>query len=191
MRGLALGLLLVALTSATLTNKFCTGLNQVTLPQSDPLAIYSLTNLCLGFVSASTFTLELQGIVRYNQVPYPAVTSTCTGTYLLAAPQTISFVYDLNSTFCTPGNSAFSFCTWGCARFANTYVPFFDDISAPLVMSITPGPDTPSTTWGGLPYDLKLVCNTTSCGSASNLVPPAPLPANASVTVRPRSINIR
>lgn len=181
-----LGLLALALpTRATLTNKFCTGLANINLDQTgDPLALFSLNNLCLEFRTASTFGLELQGKVNYKGITYDAVPSTCVGTYLFAAPQTISFVYDLNATFCTPGNAVFGYCNWGCAKFANTYVPLFDNIDAPLIMSITPGPDTPSVTWGGLPYDLKLVCNTTSCGSASNLVPPAPLPANVSVTVR-------
>ena len=181
-----LGLLALALPArATLTNKFCTGLANINLDQTgDPLALFSLNNLCLEFRTASTFGLDLQGKVNYKGITYDAVPSTCVGTYLFAAPQTISFVYDLNATFCTPGNAVFGYCNWGCAKFANTYVPLFDNIDAPLIMSITPGPDTPSVTWGGLPYDLKLVCNTTSCGSASNLVPPAPLPANVSVTVR-------
>jgi hypothetical protein len=185
--GALVALLLIALpvARATLTNKFCTGLANINLDQTgDPLALFSLNNLCLEFRTASTFGLELQGKVNYKGITYDAVPSTCVGTYLFAAPQTISFVYDLNTTFCTPGNAVFGYCNWGCANFANTYVPFFDNIDAPLIMSITPGPDTPSVTWGGLPYDLKLVCNTTSCGSASNLVPPAPLPANVSVTVR-------
>jgi hypothetical protein len=189
----ALGVLLAAVlllaaplaTHATLTNKFCTALANVNFDQdSDPPALFSLNNLCLEFRNATTFALELQGLVNYKGITYTAVTSTCVGNYFFAAPQTISFTYNLNSTICTPVSSLFGYCNWGCAKFADTYVPLFDDINAPMMMAITPGPDTPGVTWGGLPYDLTLTCNTTSCGSASNLVPPAPLQQNASFTVQ-------
>lgn len=176
------------LASATLSNSFCASLNNVTLP-GDPFidASMVLSSVCTTYTNATNFALSLSGFAQYKGVYYSAATATCQGFYGFAQPQLITFAYDLSANnYCSQPSIPFGFCSWACAAFAGTYIPFFDNMAAPMIMEITPGPPTgtPIYNWGNLPYNLKLACNNTGCGSASNLVPPAPLPPNPSFTVR-------
>lgn len=188
MRALFLFLLCLAVASATLSNSFTAILGNVSIaaPPGSNDVNYFLSSLGLSFINATNFQLALTGTVKTKGYDLEAAPTTCYGSYVFASPDDISFIYDLSpsSVICTQQTTLkFGFCPWGCSKFAGTYVPFFDSIDAPKFMAITPGPDTPGVTWGGLPYNIKLSCNTTSCGSASNLIPPAPLPANSSVQV--------
>lgn len=189
MRALLLGLVLcVALCGATLSNTFSTVLGNVSIasPSSGSSDVYySLTSLGLSFINATNFELALTGAVIAKGYYLPAAPSTCFGYYMFAAPQIISFVYDLSvlSAICRQQTSIqYSLC-YACAFFAGTYIPLFDSIDTPMMMAITPGPDTPGLTWGNLARDIRLSCNSTSCGTANNVVPPAPLPQNGSITV--------
>jgi hypothetical protein len=166
--------------SAELSNSFCTGLANVAIDGSPPqpnINGYTLTSLCLSFYNATSYGLEMHGNVIYKNTYLPASDTTCIGDYLFAQDQRVTFSANLALPTCVaPTGAAFSFC-WACAKFVGTYVPFFDSIDAPTLLTIAPGDSQPQPyLWGGLPDSLLLVCNTTSCGSASDVIPPSPLP---------------
>lgn len=189
MRVLLALLLLASFASATLSNSFCTAVANVTLPNDPfPDATMLLSSVCVTYINSTNFALSLSGWSLYKDIQLSAATSVCQGFYGFAQPQLITFAYDLSTrNYCSqPSSVTFGFCNWACAAFAGTYVPFFDNITTPMIMEITPGPaeGAPVYSWGNLDYNLKLACNNTSCGTASNVVPPAPLPPNPVFNVR-------
>jgi hypothetical protein len=174
--------------SATLSNSFCTDLDNVPIPGFPPepnINGYVLNHFCVVFYNATSFGLQLSGSIISKNVIIPIGDTTCVGEYFFAQGQKITFSEDLAQPVCiSPTGAAYSFC-WACPRFAGTYVPFFDSIAAPMQLTIAPGDSQEQPfLWGGLTYSMNLQCNTTTCGSASNIFPPAPLPQNASFTVR-------
>jgi len=172
--------------SATLSNSFCASLDNLQVPGSpmEPnVNGYTLTSTCLVFYNATTMGLSLKGNVLYKNVYIPATDTICPGNYYFAQGQKITFDNNLKCITATSG-AAFSYC-WACAQFSGTYIPFFNSIATPMNLTIAPDASQPKPyLWGDLPYSLSLNCNSTSCGSASDVIPPAPLPANASYVVR-------
>jgi hypothetical protein len=171
----------VSLVSATLQNSFCTGLSNTTIsgwiPQPNVNA-YTLSNVCLNFYNGTSFGLALNGFVNVKGTWLSVSATTCIGEYFFAQGQKIAFSENLAKSVClTSTGAAYSFC-WACPKFAGTYIPFFDSIDTPKHLSITPDASQPQPyLWGGLPYSMDLICNTTTCGSASGLIPPSPLPS--------------
>lgn len=174
--------LLLGAASAQLQHSFCASLtNPVPLTPSAPSSTYyGLTSLCATFQNSTYALFSLSGYVKDVTYGYYATSAACGATYLFASPDEIV----LASPSCSqvplekPG-----FCSWECNELMGTYVPFFDNVAAPKIFTINPlVTQQAALQWGGLPYPLELVCNTTSCGSASGLVPD--FQQNVTYTVR-------
>lgn len=191
MRALLLLLLLLAASGyAVLSGSFCGALRDVAIssPSSPPTVRFKLAQICLTFVNDSYHKLSLSGLITPpagGDIPSSAI---CTGTYSFAAPQEINFAYDMNTFgFCSSTTSGYSYCNWGCGLFGGTFIPFFDQAAAPTRLSITPQDPlaNPPVNWGNLPFSMALYCNTSSCGSAENLIPNVQsTPSTLNVTVR-------
>jgi hypothetical protein len=174
--------LLLGAASAQLQNSFCASLtNPVPLTPSAPsTTYYGLTSLCATFQNSTYALFSLSGYVKDPTYGYYATSAACGATYLFAPPDLI----ELSSPSCsqTPSSKP-GFCSWECNALMGTYVPFFDNIAAPKILTINPlVTQEAALQWAGLPYPLELVCNTTGCGSATGLVPN--LQENVSYTVR-------
>lgn len=183
MRSLLALLLLIGAASSVLENSFCDSvLHNVNLPGPNPGLGYSywLSSICLTFDTPTNFTLSLSGTVKYTSLGY-LVTAFCKGNYYWAAPDLVVMAYESEApSYCSQSVSSPGFCPWVCPQFGGSFVPYFDEIAAPTEMTLN-NPSS-SVNWGSLPQSITLVCNTTSCGSAANLVPN--LQQNASYMVR-------
>lgn len=175
--------LLVPRSAAVLQNSFCSQpLNGLPLPAPSnlsPYFSYSLSSLCLTWTTSSNYTISLAGLVYQNNLPL-AISAQCNGVYYWANPQDIIFALPSNApSYCTQ-TSGPGYCNWACEQFAGTYIPFFDSVSAPMQLVINPS--TAGINWGSIVQPIPLFCNTSSCGSATGLVPN--LQQNVTYTVR-------
>ena len=175
--------------SATLTGCFCNDqLANILLP-NDPIpgVQYYASSLCLCYPSATTFTLQVNGraIITQGNHNVSVPMASCSGVVFYAQPQLAVFTYNATN-YCTSDASAssISFCPWVCPAFGGTYEFLYDSATGTRMIAFAPGPVDPPQTWGGLAVGIKLLCNDTSCGDASGLVPPAPVPENFTVNVR-------
>jgi len=178
---LVLVALLATRASATLSGCFCNEQLSNALIPNDPISgiQYFASSVCMCYPSADTFSLQIQGRAILTQgnhnVSLPM--ATCSGVVLYAQPQLAVLTYNATN-YCTADTSSspVSFCPWVCPAFAGTYNFLYDQPTGTRMIAFAPGPVEPPVSWGGLVVPIKLLCNDTSCGDASGLVPPAPLP---------------
>jgi hypothetical protein len=175
---------LLPLASAVLSGSFCNdNLNYLALQNlaagSNNPNYYALTSICTTFVNASSFELRVEGIVKVPGAPsaFPAE-ATCRGIYAFGGTGAIELAYD-PSSFCT--GTAVGFCPWVCTQFGGSYgVVFAPNVETPKYLNINPASSqAPVYNWGALSISFPMACNTSSCGSASDIFPPAPIPEGA------------
>jgi hypothetical protein len=188
---LLLFLLLTAAASpcnAVLSGSFCSpaAINAlVPNPNNPPLYSFLLSQLCLTFVPASNnFSLTLTGDVSYKAIQY-AAQSVCSGYYYFTPPAELELGLTPPATaYCSQNITNLAFC-WACPQFSGTFKAFFDNVSAPVTMTV--GAEAtianPAFAWGQLPNPVPLRCNNTGCGSASGVVPNLNQGGNDSYTV--------
>ena len=187
-------LVLVALVatraSATLSGCFCNDQLANALLPSDPIpgVQYFASSVCMCYPSADTFTLQINGraLITSGNHNISLPMASCSGVVLYAQPQLAVLTYNATN-YCSSGDSSsssVSFCPWVCTAFAGTYNFLYDQPTGTRMIAFAPGPVEPPVSWGGLVVPIKLICNDTSCGDASGLVPPAPMPENATFDVR-------
>lgn len=185
---LVLVLLAASGTRATLQNSFCYNSgNSINTMNSGPLTppgfSFGVFDVCLTFTTFHNYSLSLVGVAKETQQGY-GVSATCAGQYAFAAPSFIQFVPQTCSQNVSTGQVGF--CKWACSQFSGNYFPFFDNFSAPAQLFVgTAPPNSPSLyNWGYLSQPMPMTCNTTSCGSASGVVPNPYQGGNVSYTVR-------
>ena len=186
-------LVLVALVatraSATLSGCFCNDQLANALLPNDPIpgVQYFASSVCMCYPSADTFTLQINGraLITSGNHNISLPMASCSGVVLYAQPQLAVLTYNATN-YCSAdsSSSSVSFCPWVCAAFAGTYNFLYDLPTGTRMIAFAPGPVEPPVSWGGLVVPIKLICNDTSCGDASGLVPPAPIPENVTVDVR-------
>lgn len=195
MKLLLLLLVFIVASRTVLQNSFCSPAQNVIVPYQNnpnPLVSYFLTDICLTFENSTAFALSLSGYAVKQAAVYAAGTAICRGTYLWANPQLVVFAYPpilpFPASTCAEPSSAYPLCPWSCESFGGPYLPFFNNITAPSILTIAPDPNYPAQNWGGLYVEVPLICNDTTCGTADDLVPN--LQANVSYTVR-RLLSLR
>lgn len=186
-------LVLVALVatraSATLSGCFCNDQLANALLPNDPIpgVQYFASSVCMCYPSADTFTLQINGraLITSGNHNISLPMASCSGVVLYAQPQLAVLTYNATN-YCSAdsSSSSVSFCPWVCTAFAGTYNFLYDQATGTRMIAFAPGPVEPPVSWGGLVVPIKLICNDTSCGDASGLVPPAPMPENATFDVR-------
>jgi len=190
-------LVLVALVatraSATLSGCFCNDQLANALLPNDPIpgVQYFASSVCMCYPSADTFTLQINGraIITQGNRNISLPMASCSGVVLYAQPQLAVLTYNATNYCISSASSVFSFCPWVCPAFGGTYNFLYDQPINTRIIAFAPGPVEPPVSWGGLVVPIKLLCNDTTCGDASGLVPPAPLPDDATFDVRsPRKL---
>lgn len=179
----------LALVSSLLTHSFCgSGLSltmtneQAVSPPAPVTIYYVLGSVCLTFTNATAFVLDVTGTVKdqYNPAPYE-VQAHCVGDYFFGSDYQLNLGYPAGApTFCSQNTGLPGFCPWACTQFGGSWTAFFaPPLSGPMLMTINPSSANPKLNWGGLVQSFPMACNTTSCGSASDIIPPAPIPEGA------------
>lgn len=188
---LLLLLLFVCSALAVLENSFCADAQNMLIP-NDPFANVNFylaghNAICLTFVNRTSFVLTVKGYATKESFNVSIGPAQCQGTYMWAAAQKVVFDFPALSPapFCTEHiiEPDYQFCSWVCGAFAGNYIPFFDNIPAPSIITIEPDTSSPPVNWGALTYPVPLYCNDTTCGSATGLVPNLN-PTSANFTVR-------
>lgn len=194
--------LAAALVSATLSGTFCS--DTLDLPITNkagspvPSLTFTVSTVCLSFTSDQDFIVDIEGIVRdqNNPVPY-TVDSHCTGVYFFGSNYQIDLTYPASApSYCSDNTDLPAFCPWICTQLGGSWTAYFTPpLSQPLSMAIDPANNNPALNWMVLPQAFPMMCNTSSCGSAADIIPPVPIPNNSSstfdnVTAQVRSVDM-
>lgn len=183
---LLLLLAFVGLCYGTLSGSFCSAILGLPIVNeqgpSFPSISYVVDTICVTFEDDTSFILQAKGAVKDQNNPAPySVEAHCTGRYFFGSDYQINLGYVQSTpSYCTQNTNLPGFCPWICTQFGGTWSTFFaPPLSAPMAMAIDPSSSNPDLNWGGLVQSFPMSCNSSSCGSASDLVPPAPIPANS------------
>lgn len=176
--------LCVVTTSATLLGTFCNNdLHFDNIPSNGhgaPAATYHARSICFTFKANDTFELQIVGVVQLSPSVY-STQAVCTGSYFFGAGNTIVIGYEnYDPTICTQNSSLPGFCPWACAQFGGTYQAFFSQpLSEPRYFAVNPASVSPIYNWGLMEVTFPMECMNDTCGSATDIFPPAPIPQNS------------
>lgn len=169
-----------SLANAALLGTFCSqDLGFASIPTNGrgiPRATFTASTICFTFVGNLSFQIFISGQVRIDPYAYNS-SAVCTGLSTFGAGNTII----LAAETCQQDNNTLpGFCPWACLQFGGTYQAFFTQpYSDPRYLFINPASVSPIYNWGNMDVAFPMRCMNATCGSATDIFPPAPLPQNS------------
>lgn len=195
MRALLILVLLLAspcVHGAALSGCFCNSdLNNIAVPNSpQPSIQYFASSICFCATGANSFSIQVNGraLVQPNNINVSVPMATCSGNMFFDSFPLVVFSYNSTSYCSSSASSTTNFCSWVCTAFGGTYNFFYDQPTSTRMVAFTPEPIVPPIFWGDLKVPIKMICNDTTCGDASSVIPPVPLPDNITSNVRQRHL---